>query len=138
MSCPESSEWTGAVGENPDPAMLRHLRECDTCRRDWEIARGVRELLYPDEEVPAPLNDRVMAAVRDRMDRFLRAASPLDLAISAALVAFAGYASIAIPGGVWTPNRYSVTFALICAVAGAGYHKWRSNRERARLTERNE
>ena len=134
MSCPDPSVWAGAVGGVTDPALLRHLRECEACRRDLEIANQVRAALHPAVEVPAGLNARVMAAVRARAARLMRPASPLDLLISAVLVAAGGYvaAALAAGGDPFAPHRDAAAFAVICGIAGAWYHKRRSDRRARR------
>lgn len=134
MSCPELTSLAKVADGRADPALSRHLEECTACRRDLEIAEAVRKLLYPDTQVPARLNARVMARVRDRAARLMARAGPLDLAISAILAGAGAYAAIvaANGGGFLTPNVPAVVFGVIGAVVGAWYHRWRSDRERAR------
>lgn len=134
MSCPELTSLTRAAGGNADSALLRHLQECDVCRRDLEIAGAVRRILYPDTRVPAGLNARVMARVRARAATLMRRAGPLDLLVSAILVGAAAYAAfVAAGGGGLTANPHAIAFGVIGGVVGAWYHRWRSDRERARM-----
>ena len=76
MNCPELTSLTKAAANSADPALSRHLQECAVCRRDLEIAVAVSEFLYPDTEVPAHLNARVMARVRARAARLMERAGP--------------------------------------------------------------
>ena len=138
MTCPELTSLTRVAGGSADPALSRHLQECAACRRDLEIAGAVRELLYPDTEVPVRLNARVMARVRARATRMMERAGPLDLFVSAILAAAGAYAAFVAAGGggLLAPNLPAVVLAVIGAVVGAWYHRWRSNRERARVDRR--
>ena len=138
MNCPELTSLAKVAAGIGDPALSRHLQECAACRRDLEIAGAVRELLYPDTEVPARLNARVMARVRARAARLMGRAGPLDLFISAILAGAGAYAAFVAAGGggFLAPNLHAVVFGVIGAVVGAWYHRWRSDRERARVDQR--
>ena len=138
MSCPSKATLTRvARGGTTDPALLRHLEECPECRRDLdlEIARAVRAALYPDTPVPAGLNASVMARVRARAAKLLRRPGPLDLLITGVLAGAGAYAAFAATGGggIFAPNPYSVVFGVIGGAIVAGFHWWRSERERARV-----
>lgn len=137
MSCPELTSLTKVAGRSADPAVSRHLEECATCQRDLEIAEAVRELLYPDTQVPARLNARVMARVRDRAARLMARAGPLDLVISAILAGAGAYAAfVATDGrGLLAPNLPAVVLGMIGAVVGVWYHRWRVDMERARIDQ---
>ncbi|MYI65173.1 MAG: hypothetical protein F4107_04415 [Gemmatimonadetes bacterium] len=129
---------TRVAGDSADPALSRHLRECAVCRKDLKIAAAVREFLYPDAEVPARLNARVMARVRAQAARLMGRASALDLVVSAILGSAGAYAAFvaADGGGFLAPNLAGGIFTAIGAVVGAWYHRWRSGRERARVDRR--
>ena len=138
MNCPELTSLTKAAANSADPALSRHLQECAVCRRDLEIAVAVSEFLYPDTEVPAHLNARVMARVRARAARLMERAGPLDLFFSAILAGAGAYAAsvAAGGGGLLMPNLPAGIFAVIGAVVGTWYHRWRSDRERAQVDQR--
>lgn len=127
----------GARGGTADPARLRHLEERPESGRDLdlEIARSVRRALYPDTPVPARLNSRVMARVRARAAKLLRRPGPLDLLITGVLAGTGAYAAFVATGGggFFAPNLYSVAFGVIGGAIVAWYHRWRSDRERARV-----
>ncbi len=134
MNCPELTSMTKVAGDSADPALSRHLQECAACRRDLEIAAAVRELLYPDAEVPVGRNARVMARVRTRAARLMGRASALDLVVSAILGGAGAYAAFVAAGGGGfpAPNLAAGIFAAIGAVVGASYHRWRSDKESER------
>ncbi len=138
MNCPELTSLTKVAGDSADPALSRHLLECAACRRDLEIAEAVRELLYPDAEVPARLNARVMARVRTQAAKLMGRASALDLCISGILGGAGAYAAFVAAGGggFLGPNLAGGIFAAIGAVVGAWFHRWRSDRERTRAGRR--
>ena len=138
MNCPELISLTEVAGGSVDPALARHLQECAACRRDLEIAGAIRELLYPDTEVPDRLNARVMARVRARAARLMERAGPLDLFVSAILAAAGAYAAFVAAGGggLLAPNLHAVVLGVIGGVVGAWYHRWWSDRERARVDQR--
>ena len=138
MSCPDLTSLGRVAAGNTDPALLRHLRQCATCRRDLEIAEGVRRVLYPDTVVPARLNARVMARVRARTARLMRRAGPLDLLITGILAGAGAYAAVvaAAGEGFLASNPFAVVFGVIGGVIVAWYHRWRSDRERARVNQR--
>ncbi len=138
MNCPELTSLTKVAGDSAEPELSRHLQECAACRRDLEIASAVRELLYPDAEVPARLNARVMARVRTRAERLMGRASALDLFVSAILGGAGAYAAFVAAGGggFLAPSLAGGIFTATGAVVGAWYHRWRSGRERARVDQR--
>lgn len=138
MNCPELTSMTKDAGGSVDTALSRHLQECAACRRDLEIAETVRALLYPDTQVPARLNERVMARVRAQTARLMVRARPLDLFLSAILFGTGAYAAFMATGGggLFAPSLPAVVLGTISAVVGAWYHRWQSARERARGDQR--
>ena len=139
MSCPELTSSIkvadGSTDTAADTALSRHLQECAACRRDLEIAGAVRDLLYPDTDVPVRLNTLVMERVRARTARLMVRAGPLDLFISAILAGTGAHAAFVAAGGggFLAPELPAVVFGVIGSVVGALYHWWQSDRERARV-----
>ena len=137
MSRPRKTTLTRrARGGTADPGLLRHPEERPETGRDLDlaIARAVRSALYPDTPVPARLNARVMARVRARAAKLLRRPGPADLLITGVLAGAGAYAAFVATGGggFFAPNPYSVVFGVIGGAIVAWYHRWRSDRERAR------
>ena len=126
MSCPDLSALARAGAPHADPAVLEHLRTCDSCRLDWQIQQGTRYLLDPEIKTHAfgDLDDRIIA----RATAIMRQSEGLPgwghLAGSGLLVALA-----AVAVTWWTPvnagGTVSVThvglYALVGAVAAALY-----------------
>ncbi|MCY4572775.1 MAG: hypothetical protein OXF01_08225 [Gemmatimonadetes bacterium] len=138
MSCPDLTSLGRVAADNTDPALLRHLQQCATCRRDLEMAEAVRRVLYPDIMVPTRLNARVMERVRARAARLKRRAGPPDLLITGILAGAGSYAAVVATAGegFLASNPHAVVFGVIGGVIVAWYHRWRSDRERARVDRR--
>ena len=57
MSCPDLIDIVRTSTGKVDPAVLAHLRECRSCRLDWQILQGARVLSDPEVNAQEPGED---------------------------------------------------------------------------------
>ncbi len=130
MTCPDLTALAKVATGSADLAVLRHLESCETCRQDLEILKVAPSAVYPDAEVPAYLNARVMRSIAEKESRARRKAGPLDLTVSGIIVAAgACFTYVATSGGITPVVPYAVTYSAICGALAAWYHKRQADRE---------
>ena len=125
MSCPDLSALSRAGAPHADPAVVEHLRTCDSCRLDWQIQQGTRYLLDPQIETSASagLDARIIARATAIMRHSEHLPGWGHLAGSGLLVALAAVAVTWAPvnAGVAVPVTHVVLYALVGAVATVLY-----------------
>ena len=125
MSCPDLSTLARAGAPHADPAVVEHLRTCDSCRLDWQIQQGTRYLLDPQigTSASASLDERIIARATAIMRHSERLPGWGHLFGSGLLAALAAVAITWAPvnAGVMVPVTHVVLFALVGAVAAVLY-----------------
>lgn len=125
MSCPDLSTLSRAGAPHADPAVVEHLRTCESCRLDWQIQQGTRYLLDPriETSTSADLDKRIIARATAIMRQSEQRPGWWHLAGSGLLVALAAIAVTWAPvnAGVMLSVTHVGLYALVGAVATVLY-----------------
>ena len=46
MDCPDTAVIAATESLESNPVVAEHLKECPSCRLDWQIVHGARRALY--------------------------------------------------------------------------------------------
>ena len=102
MDCPDAAVVAATQSLEGNPAIAEHLNECPSCRLDWQIVHGARQVLYGQGDIQSALNDKAMARI-SRAQRMRRAPATWEHAISGILVATAAAGMLLLTGPTFSP-----------------------------------
>lgn len=119
MSCPDLSALARAGTPQAEPAVVEHIRNCESCWLDWQIQQGARFLLDPQVGDAADLDERIVARAALIARHYERPAGWRRLAVTGALVAAIVFLLLTIPNELSSPMPVPVS-ALAALVVGAG------------------
>ena len=103
MACPDPAVLAAAESLDGYPALAEHLRDCPSCRLDWQIVRGARGALYGPGEVKNELNERAMARIASRARDLRQPPTAWEQATSGILVAVATGGMLLLTGTTFAP-----------------------------------
>lgn len=136
MSCPDLSALARAGTPRADPAVVEHIRSCDSCWLDWQIQQGARFLLDPQVKVAKDLDDRIVARAVLLARHSERPANWRRLVVTGLLVGAAAFLLLVIPNDAAGPMSVShAAFWALGAGAVAGFYYWRRDRREFREVE---
>lgn len=117
MACPDRDAIAQLKSLDGDPDVIRHLKDCPSCWRDWLILQGARRALYPPGEVRRDLNERAMARIIQKAQQLEKPTSRRELAVSGILVAVATAALLLTTPTFVAPAVTAVVCSLATGVA---------------------
>jgi len=131
MSCPDLSSLARAGTPQAEPAVVEHIRNCESCWLDWQIQPGARFLVHPRVSAATDLDERIVARAALIARHSDRPASWRRLAVTGALVAAIAFLLLMIPNGLSGPMPvpHSVLGALFVGAASVLYIRRRDEKE---------
>ena len=116
MSCPDLSALARAGTPKADPAVVEHIRNCDSCWVDWQIQQGARFLRDPQVVAADDLDERIVARAALIARHSERPANWRRLLVTGLLVGVLTFLLLQLPNDLTSPVR--VSHALVWAFAG--------------------
>ena len=117
MACPDPTVIAATASLEGNPVLAEHLKECPSCRLDWQIVHGARHALYGPGVVQRELNERAMARIVDSARQLQRPPTAWEQAASGVLVAVATGGMLLLTGPTFSPP---ILPAVISMVASGG------------------
>jgi len=131
MSCPDLSTLARAGTPQAEPAVVEHIRNCESCWLDWQIQQGARFLVEPRVSAAKDLDERIVAQASLIARHADRPASWRRLSVTGALVAAIVFVLLMIPNGLSGPMPvlHSALAALLGGAASVLYLRRRDEKE---------
>lgn len=131
MPCPDLSTLARVGTPQAEPAVVEHVRNCESCWLDWQIQQGARFLLDPQVRDAEELDERVVARAALIARHFDRPASWRLLAVTGFLVAAIVFLLLLVPNELSGPILipYSALGALLAGAASVLYLRKRDEKE---------
>ena len=115
MDCPDPAVIAATESLESNPVVAEHLKECPSCRLDWQIVHGARRALYGPGEVQHALNDMAMARIRRRARDLQRAPTRWENAGAGVLVAGAVAGMLLLTGPTFSPPILPAAIAILAS-----------------------
>ena len=104
MSCPDLSALARAGTPKADPAVVEHIRNCDSCWVDWQIQQGARFLRDPQVVAADDLDERIVARAALIARHSERPANWRRLLVTGLLVGVLTFLLLQLPNDLTSPG----------------------------------
>ncbi len=115
MDCPDPVIIAAAESLESNPVLAAHLRQCPSCRLDWQIVHLARDALYGPGETKSELNDLAMGRISERARRLRHPPTVWEQATSGVLVAVATGGMVLLTGTTFSPPVLPTVVSMLAS-----------------------